>query len=208
MISADKRWIFVHVQKTGGNSIRSALSVEVNDARKHFLARELREIYGETVWKNSFKFAFVRNPWDRLVSWWSIIDGGRDPSGATAVPNNFFGYVLQHARSFEEFVSCCTDEIVDTDGRKRIFRNQIDYLIDEHGAVIVDFIGRFEKLQDDFDEVTSRLGMPRVELPRTNASRHAAYTDYYTSATAETVGRLYAKDIATFGYRFGEQRTN
>lgn len=204
MISPDHRWIFVHIQKTGGNAVRSALGVEWSDPHKHFLARELRQAYGEAAWARSFKFAFVRNPWDRLVSWWSMIDNGRDPSGATPAPNGFFGYVLQHANSFEEFISRCTDEIVESDGRKNIFRNQIDYLADENGKIIVDFIGRFERMQQDFDEVMARVGLPRTDLLRVNTSRRSAYADYYTPATAAEVGRRYARDIEAFGYRFGK----
>jgi hypothetical protein len=162
MISADRRWIFVHIQRTGGNTVRSALGVEPNDAHKHFLARELKPVYGEAAWTAGFKFAFVRNPWDRLVSWWSLIDNGRDSPGVSPPPNNFFGYVLRQANSFEQFVSCCTDEIVDRDGRKHIFRNQIDYLVDADAAVMVDFIGRFERLQEDFDKVAARLGLGRI----------------------------------------------
>ncbi len=204
MICADRRLIFVHIQKTGGNAVRVALGVELNDPHKHFFARELRQDYGEAAWARCFKFAFVRNPWDRLVSWWSMIDAGRDTSGAAPPPNEFFGYVMQHARSFEEFIWRCTSEIIDTDGRKYIFRNQIDYLVDDNGAIIVDFVGRFERLQEGFDEVTARLGLPGVELPRINVSRHSPYADYYTPAMAEEVGRRYARDIERFGYRFGE----
>jgi hypothetical protein len=112
--------------------------------------------------------------------------------------------VLERAHNFEEFILRCTDEITDPDGRKHIFRNQIDYLVDENGTIIVDFIGRFERLQECFDEVCRRLGCTPVELPRINDSRHAAYTEYYTPAMAETVARHYARDIETFGYRFGQ----
>jgi hypothetical protein len=204
MISPDGRWIFVHIQKTGGNSIRSALESELNDPHKHFLAQELKPLYGEPVWAKTFKFTVVRNPWDRLVSWWSSINNNRDPSGLTPAPNNFFDYVLRRAPTFEDFISRCSDEIVDADGRKCIFRNQLEYLVDENGTVMVDFIGRFERLQDGFDEVTARLGLPPVKLPRTNVSRHSTYTDYYTPAMARKVERVYRRDIETFGYRFGK----
>jgi hypothetical protein len=204
MIGGNPAWIFVHIQKTGGNAVRSALGVELDDAYKHYLAHELRHVYGEAVWNECFKFAFVRNPWDRLVSWWSMIDNARDSFGPTRQPNKFIGYVLQHARNFEEFFYRCTDEIVDNDGRKHIFRNQIDYLVDESGTMIVDFVGRFERLQDCFNEVSCRLGRAPIELPRVNVSHHAAYTEYYTPAMAEEVGRLYARDIETFGYQFGQ----
>jgi hypothetical protein len=204
MISDNPDWIFVHVQKTGGDAVRTALGLDRADARKHFLARELRDLYGQAVWDSCFKFAFVRNPWDRLVSWWSMIDNARELVNPLHSPNHFFHYVLERAHSFEEFLSRCTDEIVDTDGRKHIFRNQIDYLVDENGAVIVDFIGRFERLQEGFNQVAARLGQTASELPRTNTSRHAQYTEYYTSAMVEDVGRLYARDIEAFGYRFGQ----
>jgi chondroitin 4-sulfotransferase 11 len=203
MISADCRWIFVHIQKTGGNAVRAALGVELEDMHKHFLARELREVYGEQTWRRCFKFAFVRNPWDRLVSWWSMIDGRREQFGKIPT-NKFTDYVLQRARTFEEFIAGCTDEIADEDGRKHIFRNQLDYLVDENRTVIVDFVGRFERLQLDFDEVAARLGRASGALPRINVSRHAPYAEYYTPALAEKVGCLYALDIETFGYRFGE----
>jgi chondroitin 4-sulfotransferase 11 len=203
-MNAPPAGIFVHIQKTGGNAVRSALGLSIDDARKHFLARELREIHGRQVWDSCFKFAFVRNPWDRLVSWWSLIDNARAYIDPANPPNKFFGYVLARAGSFGEFIARCTDEIVDSDGRKHIFRNQIDYLVDDEDSVIVDFIGRFERLQEDFDEVSRRLGRAPAELPRLNASEHAAYIDYYTSATAETIGKLYARDIEAFGYRFGE----
>jgi len=204
MISTDERWIFVHIQKTGGNSIRSALGVERNDPHKHFSARELRQLYGDDAWQRGFKFAFVRNPWDRLVSWWSMIECTRLSSTSDATLNNFIRYVIQHAQTFDEFISRCTDEIVDSDGLKQIFRNQIDYLVDDAGAVIVDFIGRFEQLQADFDEVTNRLGLGNISLPRINVSRHASYPEYYTPATAQQVGRLYARDIERFGYQFAK----
>jgi hypothetical protein len=203
MNAATPPWIFVHVQKTGGNSVRTALGGDIFDARKHFMARDLREIYGEAVWDSCFKFSFVRNPWDRLVSWWSMIDNARDYVDQAQPPNAFFGYVLKRTKNFEDFLLRCNDEIVDSDGRKNIFRNQIDYLIDEKGAIIVDFIGRFEHLQEDFDVISRHLGRAPVELPRTNTSQHATYTEYYSPATAEMVAKRYAQDIKQFGYRFG-----
>jgi hypothetical protein len=72
------------------------------------------------------------------------------------------------------------------------------------GKVIVDYIGRFERLQECFDEVSSRLGLAPTKLPHLNASRHAPYTEYYSATTAEEVRHLYARDIKTFGYKFGQ----
>ena len=193
-------WIFVHIQRTGGNSVRTALGGSIGDPRKHFTAQELREVYGGAAWKSSFKFSFVRNPWDRLLSWWSLIDNSRNFNDRP--PNGFFGYVLERTRSFEDFLLRCDDEIVDSDGRKSIFRNQIDYLADEDGELIVDFVGRFEQLQEGFAEIASRLGRPLAKLPQVNFSQHGKYTEYYTPKMAEIVAKRYARDISKFGYRF------
>jgi chondroitin 4-sulfotransferase 11 len=197
-------WIFVHVQKTGGNSVRTALGGDIFDAHKHWTARELRELHGDAVWNSCFKFSFVRNPWDRLVSWWAMIENSRDYVDLEQPPNAFFGHVLKRSRNFEEFLLRCDGEIVENDGRKNIFRNQIDYLIDGSGAMLVDFIGQYERLQEGFDEICDRLGRASVELERTNASEHAPYTEYYAPATVEMVARHYARDIEEFGYRFGQ----
>jgi hypothetical protein len=204
MNDANPSWIFVHVQKTGGNSVRTALGGDIFDPRKHWTARELREVYGDAAWASSFKFSFVRNPWDRLVSWWAMIENSRDYVDLDQPPNAFFGHVLNKSRNFQEFLLRCDGEIVETDGRKNIFRNQMDYLVDDSGAIIVDFIGRFEHLQEGFDEICGRLGRASVELERSNGSEHAPYTQYYTPAAIELVARHYVRDIEHFGYRFGQ----
>ena len=193
----------MHIQKTGGNSVRTALGGDIFSAHKHFTARELRNVFDDAIWNACFKFSFVRNPWDRLVSWWSMIDNARNHVDQDQPPNSFFGYVLKRAKTFEDFLLRCDDEIVDSDGHKWIFRNQIDYLVDDAGSLIVDFVGRFERLQEDFNEISYRLGRSPTTLPWTNNSRHASYTEYYTPATAEIVARRYSRDVAQFGYQFG-----
>ena len=204
MNDATPPWIFVHVQKTGNNSVRTALGGDIFDPRKHWTARELREAHGDAVWNSCFRFSFVRNPWDRLVSWWAMIENSRDYVDLDQPPNAFFGHVLKRSTNFEEFLRRCDGEIVETDGRKNIFRNQIDYLIDDSGAILVDFIGRFERLQEGFDKICDRLGRVPIQLERSNGSEHAPYTEYYTPATIDLVARHYARDIECFGYRFGQ----
>jgi hypothetical protein len=162
----------------------------------------LQPLYGNEAWNGYFKFAFVRNPWDRLVSWWSMINGARPLFEAGQPLNRFQSFVLERARTFEEFLDRCDEEVVDPDGRKWIYRNQIEYLTDEAGQLMVDFVGRFETLTQDFETVRQKLGVVQV-LPTENRSGHDHYTQYYSSAMAENVGRRYERDIARFGYRFG-----
>lgn len=198
MISHEHRWIFVHIQKTGGNSIRRALGVEQNDPHKHRFASELRAIYGKDVWDSYFKFAFVRNPWDRLVSWWCAIERSRARLAQGVKSNKFRAYIIANARSFEEFL-LCDREIEDGGERKCIYRNQIDCLTED-----MDFIGRFECMAADFQRVAQHIGRPSCVLPHLGRSERGPYWDYYTEATADLVGARYTRDIAAFGYQFAK----
>ena len=193
MIIHARRLIFVHIQKTGGDAISTALGQNTNCPEKHFFACDLRELYGVDTWNAYFKFAFVRNPWDRLVSWWSYLDAQRAALVNGNPLNKFQRFVLERAATFEEFLEKCDEEIVDWDGRKWIYRNQLDYLTDSSGRQIVDFIGRFETLRQDFDIIARQvLGGP-VLLPRVNRSQHSRYSDYFTTELAEKVEKSLRK---------------
>lgn len=188
--------IFVHVQKTGGTSLEAVLrehdpSIGSNmyDGRRHMSAREIRDLVGEGRWQRAFKFAFVRNPWDRLVSWYHMC-------AQAAAPNAFAAFVRAHAPSFNDFLGLAATEM-----GARTARNQLDYVTSPAGEVIVDFIGRYETLGDDFSRVRERLGI-RGELPSANRSQHTDYRDYYTEITRNLVAERFARDIGFFGYEF------
>jgi hypothetical protein len=210
LISREKRFLFVHIQKTAGISIRSALERSIPDLRPllgtHDTASQAREHLGDAEYGRYFTAAFVRNPWDRLVSWYTMIvqrserlswwRRRRSPGYI-----RLWQYVHENSRDFEGFVRNCTDEIDDVDGRKSFTRNQVDYISDG-GRLIVDFVGRYERLDDDARRLFERLGLPPAELPRANTSRHDHYGAYYSDELAELVGRRFARDVEAFGYRF------
>lgn len=204
MIDHERKLIFVHIQKTGGNSVCAAFGQSSDLPEKHFPAWELRKLYGDDVWSRYFKFAFVRNPWERLVSWWTMIDSQRAAFEQGVPLNKFQSFVLRNANTFEEFLKNCDEDILDFDGPKSIFRNQLDYLTDISGRQIVDFIGRHEIFEIDFDYVATKIGLAAIIIPHVNASAHKYYADYYSSALVKKVAGRYARDIEAFGYVFGK----
>jgi chondroitin 4-sulfotransferase 11 len=196
VISARTRSIFVHIQKTGGVSIETmlrrgdpAIGSSLHHGRRHLFARDIRPLVASELWDGYFKFAFVRNPWDRLVSWYHMC-------AQASAPNAFARHVQQNARTFDEFVTRTTTGIAE-----RTTWNQLDYVTDDDGNAIVDFIGRYERLHEDSRHVGERLGLA-ADLPHANRSAHAHYRDYYTDETRDIVARRFARDIRHFGYEF------
>jgi hypothetical protein len=206
LLSRSHRFLFVHVVKTGGVSIREALapfayhpgrSLWRRAGRRlglatrdplaalapHATAAEVRAVLPVRTFDRCFKFAFVRNPWD-----WNV---------------SFFHYVLQtpehplhagasHMSGFGEFLAWRANH-------SRLL--QKDFIADQDGNLLVDFVGRFEDLEEDFGKVCSTVGV-RAALPHLNQSRHGDYRLHYTERTRRLVEEAWAEDVRTFGYRF------
>jgi len=128
------------------------------------------------------KIAFVRNPWDRMVSNFEFKTKGTD-------------IIARNSNdSFEDFIRAQF---------KSKKNNQFDYICDLDGELNCDFIGRFESLAEDYLTVQEMIGIEPVALPTLNASKRAkAYQDYYTLETKVLVANYYQKDIDSFGYTF------
>src|SRR5215216_1616703 len=148
-VSDSRKVVFVHIQKTGGITVDRLLNERIPDLRlvgtRHgFASLGMDELDD---WDEYFKFAFVRNPWDRLVSWYSMV---------TTMPkdgNELWRYVHDNSSTFEEFIYNCTDEVEIKDGVHYSFAyNQLDYVTDDHGNLLVDFIGRLENFDNDIQE--------------------------------------------------------
>lgn len=237
MISHPHRCVFVHIPKTAGQSIehvflnllgltwkqRAPLLLRYNANPElgpprlaHLRAADYVRLghMSELQFTDYFRFSFVRNPWDRAVSFYKYI-----------------GRPTEH--SFRQFAV----EVLPNDLWNTMYwfvRPQTEYLYDE-GRLMVDFVGRFETLQSDFREVCDRLDLPATDLPFVNLSdstreklatsgrrllkaldpsspaflnfrgrpisRHDRFEDYYDDEAWQAIAELYRSDIDAFGYR-------
>lgn len=167
----------------------------------HNLRDENYEYYKDSeLRKNSqFSFSFVRNPWERLVSSYAYLsDGGNCPDDSEEY-NNLFS-------KFRNFRNTILNWHVNFFNQIH-FKPQCEWICDDKN-IIVDYVGRFETIQEDYDTICDKIGIPRQELPHINKSHHKHYTEYYDDETREIVAEKYAKDIEYFGYKFGDTSLN
>ena len=198
MISHEHKCIFVHIPRCGGTSIEVNLHgrdwFKDDRTTKHLIASTAKEIY-EPYWDDYFKFSFVRNPWDRMVSMskFTYFYGVRIKASKIRFGQYFNkNYPLEidprsksHLGNFTSIENAIYLNILNAD---------------------IDFVGRYENLQDDFNIVCDRIGIPREQLAHVQKARKPRkhYTEYYDDRTREIVAEKYAKDIEYFGYKFGE----
>ncbi|MEL7445886.1 MAG: sulfotransferase family 2 domain-containing protein [Pseudomonadota bacterium] len=212
IVSDSKRFVFVHVPKTAGKSVSAALQpyaakgvasdLHIHETISEFyqrvrkqgrktpfdFRRKSRAKDASAQYADYFSFGFVRNPWARAVS--------------------SFGYLrkvdLPETRDldFDRFIA-------DLDSGAHYLRSiliprpQIDYFTDYRGDIIVDQIGKYESLADDFASICERIGIG-LQLEWRNKSDHGSYVDYFDDAKRLVIERIYARDIEAFGYRFDD----
>ena len=196
--------MFVAFQKTGSSSIEYALEPYRNlplealmrcrykigkyrderEAFKHISPDKIADLAWPIDTTDYYRFAFVRNPWDRLVSLYHYHRGNPDnPHHPKAAKLNF-------------------DEWVRSGGTGSFKKQMSQFFYDDAGNLLVDYIGRYESINEDFSNICEKIGI-NVELPvRNRSKRKADYRTYYNEETVDLVRQLCAKDIEMFGYNF------
>lgn len=201
MISHKKNFIFIHLQKTGGSSIEYNLkeysdsqvlldsnNTVIDDKHLSFFKRNkgwksLENVFSSNELDNFLKFTIVRNPWDRMVSWWKW-----------SVNDNTFSHYV----SFREFLLI---------NEFRLWKiPQIDCLTDSMGKLNVDYVGKFETLEFDVRRIYEKLDLEYKELPHINAMSRKHYSEYFTDDLIEVVRNMHLKDIEYFNYEFEDKK--
>lgn len=206
MYLPDQRCLFIHIPKTAGNSIMRAFGVGWED---HMDLGRYREKLGDEALAACFKFAIVRNPWDRVLSEYNFQRKKKQRADTVRL---FLQRPDGTERSFAEWVRHALDHPEEhkpkewggkTSPHIHRMSPQIDW-ISLDGTLAVDFVGRMEHLREDFRTICDRLGTPSKRLSRANWKFHWHYSRYYDEETRRLVSDYYARDIEAFGYRFGK----
>ena len=216
-VSHKNKVIFIHIPKAAGSSVVRALDIphptENPDHKPYFSARltseekakyglehhvwwihlfasELKIYLPDDIFREYFKFAIVRNPWDRAVSYY-IRHVSVDETFENK--NSFEKWILSY-----EFLNKITPAV-------EVLIPQKLYITDEKGNLLVDFVGRFESLEEDWKKVCQKAGIS-ASLPHINTSSHEHYSFYYNKKTRRVIADAFRDDIEMFGYTF-EDRT-
>lgn len=193
------RCIFVHIPKTAGVSISKSLFG--NLAGGHRTLRWYEGHFVAETFRRYFKFAFVRNPWDRVHSGFEFLKAG----GFGEEDARWAQEYLQGIDTFEAFVLDWLPS-VDVASTGIHFRPQTHFLLDGAGNVGVDFVGRYERLQSDFRKVCLRLGVESTLDHLNRSPKPSRYRQAYTPEMARTVRRIYREDVRLFRYWFHRGR--
>ncbi len=207
IVSHSHRFIFAAVPKTGTHAVRRALREHLSDGdveqvglfvdkrfpwedlaairHGHLSLRQVRPFLGEEAFGGYFKFAFVRNPFDRFVSYCAFMLRGGDDFQQR--PREVMRHFL-----FRE-----------PPEHHVLFQSQASLLVDDDGQTpLVDAVGRVEDMQGSYDAICARIGIPTRPLDRVNGSRREDYRRYYDQALIDGVAARYAQDLDLFGYTF------
>lgn len=206
IISHQHKYIFFAIPKTGTHSVRQALrqSMGENDIEQvglfvkkkfpfpeladiphgHITAQQIRPIVGEEIFTTYKKFAFVRNPFDRFVSYCAFMS--RKNNRFSSDPIGFMKYIIRDLQPVNQL----------------LFLPQYKFVTDKTDQLQLNLIGRNETMQTSFNNICDSLGIERIELGHVNSSIHRPYQEYYDKELIEWVSTLYEKDLELFNYQF------
>ena len=206
IVSHQHKFIFAATPKTGTHSVREALREHLGPedieqvglfVNKRFPYPELAQIrhghlslaqvrphLGEDAFQRYFKFAFVRNPFDRFVSYCAFMT--RDDDAFAQDPGQVMRRILFQVRPLHHI----------------LFQPQSSMVCDEAGRLLADYIGRVEQMQQSYDHISARLDIPGRTLGKVNESQRGDYRQYYDPTLIDGVAALYHRDLELFGYEF------
>ena len=181
-INHKHKFIFIHIPKNAGTSIRNSFQIEgydkkvVNKPYPHNSCSEIKTYCGDLTWETFYKFAVIRNPYERMVSYYHF---HKSPQYRFAA--------LANRYTFSDWLVKGLDN--------NLKKTQSDYL-----DIKINQIGRVETLQEDFDLFCDLIRIPSYTLPKYNVSKHEHWETYYSDEDRKIVYEIYQEDFDRFGF--------
>ncbi len=205
MLSIAKKFLFVHIPKTAGNSLQNVLHTysedeivtlgphqdgierfEIRNSRyditKHSTLSHYKSILASSLYESLYKFATIRNPWERMISFFFS-----PHRGITKWDRDEFLALLTTIHPLRHYI--IEDANTSSD---------IDTSLDCH----LDFLIRFEQLEYDFQIVCNNFGIPYTKLPKRNTSTRQHYSHYYDKELKQLVHDKFIEEIEFGRYLF------
>ena len=222
ILSHEKNFIFFHIPKTGGSSLtwnlrhvvdtqHQAPSADLEDGWQdavHFDGKQHSSFRDNAALcerhSDYFKFTFVRNPWDVVLSWYLALSR-KQPEPVS--PENFRKFVVNHLQHFSRIFANNPITFLKYRlfGMNRLIRKtQTSYITDRRGNVAVDYLARYENYDLEFEFLLKKLQITNYEQKKVNVANvdKISYADFYDARSKDLVARTYRKDIESFGYDF------
>jgi len=212
--------IFVHIPKTAGTTINSALGIESLFSKykslddydiailygnthtyelDHLPARNIKRITDCYTWDHYFKFAVVRNPYDRMVSQYFYAIETED---YRMIGKEYFS-------SFEIFVNRLY-ELYKMDKFKSFIHKekshyipQYKYIYDRNGNMLVNYVAYFDNFEEEIENILSFLSKKKLLTKfkhKKMSSTHSHYYEYYTPELEDKIYEIYKKDFKLFDF--------
>lgn len=189
VVSHKHKYVYYSVPKTATTSIKKYLEKYTSIDIGSLTLENGYSIEYNNEWDSYYKFSFVRNPWDRVLS--CFLDKTKQCIGKSWALEHYKQY---YDNSFEEFID-------NLNGKNILYDNHLipqTMLINNN----INFIGRFENLHQDLSIVQNILSIPKEDMSYENATCHEHYAEYYNRATKDKIYCLYKEDIERFNYEF------
>lgn len=191
MVNHEHKFIFIHVPRTGGTSIESQFQYnDLSEKTKHWNLNDWKDHLSSREFNSYFKFTFIRNPWDIMISKY------RAPYFSTERRGGLIGE--RAGKSLKYFLM----------HYKTPLHEHGETFHDYFDPVQVNYIGRYENRKNDLKYISTRIGitidnephMNKIQMHPSIDCKH--YTEYYDDETRDIIAQKYARDIEYFGYKF------
>lgn len=187
--------IRIHITKTAGTSLTKAMKFnrirKRKGMKKHYFVKEVIDEVGQEKWDTAFKFTFVRNPWDRIYSFYRFL-----------LQNNVITSE-EESKSYKVWLKELLRRLKLHPTRMASSKPQVEWLRDHQEQINLDFIGRFENLHEDVETLAKKLDIKINKLPHVYQSLPVVhYSTGYDDESEELIREYYKEDIETFNFTF------